>query len=141
MTSGAGVYSGFVNVPTMKACPDMIPYVSKMTEICKNFGKLAYDGDFYPLTEDHRDFRKWTVFQFDLPEQKCGVIQALRNNQAPDAQMQLFLKGLENEGIYVFTNPETGETFEAELKDIRENGITLKLPEVRTGGFWFYNLK
>ena len=141
MTSGAGVYSGFVNVPTMKACSDMIPYVAKMTKICKRFGQLAYDGDFYPLTKDHRDSTKWTVFQFDLPESKCGVIQALRNNQAKESEQLLFPKGFENEGVYVFENPETGESFEASSKDILENGITLKLPEVRTGGFWFYNLK
>ena len=50
----------------------------------KRFADPRLRGDFYPLTENHRDNTRWAVFQFHLPECDEGTFQVLRNNQSKD---------------------------------------------------------
>ena len=103
------------------------------------FAPMTLYGDFYALTENHRDNKRWTVFQFDCPEKNEGAIQVLRNNQAADEQCKVAPFGFAPEYNYVFENEETGESFQRTGQDVCDNGLTFTLP-VRAGAVWFYKL-
>lgn len=131
-----GALTGGVSINDMKAFPEKIPYVDKMLDIASRFSDMLINGDFYPLTENHRTNKQWTVFQFDWPEHDCGALQVLRNNQAADDSITVYPRQLSGE--YEFTNSETGESFS--VKDPSSAGIGFSLP-VRAGAIWFYNKK
>ena len=112
-------------------------YAYTIINIWKKFSRILLHGDFYPLTENHRDNTKWTVFQFDQPEQGNGAFQVLRNNQAKDESLTVSPFGICPECDYLFTNEETGESYTRPGREIIENGITFTQP-LRSGAVWFY---
>jgi hypothetical protein len=109
-----------------------------MADLMLRFGEIALYGDYYPLTPDHRDNKRWTVFQFDDGERNRGVLQCLRNNQAAEAEIIVYPKGLDPEGAYRFINPETGERREQSGASLLSSGFRLSQP-VRSGALWFYS--
>jgi alpha-galactosidase len=137
MINGFGVLTSFAEIPALKEHADKIPYLKKLKDIWEKFAEMQLTGDFYALTENHRDNSKWTVFQFDRPENSEGAFQVLRNNQSKDESTTVKPHGFCGECEYVFTNKETGESFEIGGAEIKNNGLTFSLP-VRSGAIWFY---
>ena len=137
LVNGFGSLSFIAGVGELKALSDKLPYVRKMHGIWEKFSEIQLCGDFYALTENHRDNAKWTVFQFDCPETGEGAFQALRNNQAKDESMTVMPHGFCDGAKYVFENEETGETFEICGCEINKAGITFRQP-LRSGAIWFY---
>ena len=137
MINGFAAMTGFGGAFDMKAAADQMPYLRKLHAIWKKFSCMALDGDFYALTENHRDFTKWTVFQFDMPETGGGAFQVLRNNQSPDDAQHVMPQGFEAGVTYALYNEETGQRMEKTGEDIRQNGLTFTQP-VRSGAIWFY---
>ena len=117
MINGFGV-TNVVSVEFIQALPECLPYVHKMNAVWKRFSQIMLHGDFYALTENHRDNKKWTVFQFDCPERGTGALQALRNNQCADGSITVMLCGLSPNSEYLFTNDETGESFTIRSGDV-----------------------
>lgn len=115
-------------------------YIDKICRAWKRFSQIQLNGDFYALTENHRDFTKWTVFQFDRPEAKEGVFQVLRNNQAKDESLRVKPFAFDAGAEYIFENGETGETYTQKGSDITKKGIVFTQP-VRSGSVWFYRVK
>ena len=139
LVNGFGVLTVLCNTHDIEAMPEAIPYVRKMLGIWERFSMLMLHGDFYALTENHRDFTKWTVFQFDSPEAKEGAIQAMRNNQSKEDSLTVKLHALKSCCTYRFENEETGESFTVSGNEACEKGITLSQP-VRSGSVWFYKV-
>ena len=106
-------------------------------KIWNKIAPMQLRGDFYSLTENHRDNKKWTVFQFDCPEAGEGAFQVLRNNQASDETITVKPFGFDDCCDYRFINEETGEIYVKSGSDINQNGIILTQP-VRSGSVWFY---
>ena len=117
-----------------------MPGLKAMFPIWENFAETELHGDFYALTENHRDIAKWTVFQFDLPEKNTGVLQVLRNSQSADETITVMPKALCGCHEYIFTNGETGETIEASGEEINQTGMSFRLPP-RSGAIWFYEAR
>ena len=126
------------DVRALKAVPDAIPYVRKMLAIWREFADIQLRGDFYALTENHRDFTRWTIFQFAQPEKGIGAFQVLRNNQSKEDTKTVRPQGFSPERSYTFENKETGESFVKTGAEIESEGLTFALP-VRSGAIWFYN--
>ena len=137
VTNGFGVLSTVGGVKELKAMPEKLPYARKMTGIWKRFAEFMLNGDFYALTEDHRDNTKWTVFQFDMPENGEGVLQALRNNQSAEESIIVIPRALRQDRTYVFTNDEAGGSFTVSGHEAACRGILLTQP-LRSGSIWFY---
>jgi alpha-galactosidase len=140
LINGFGSLSFFAGVSDLKALGEELPYAKKMLGIWEDFAEMQLCGDFYALTENHRDNAKWTVFQFDCPEFGNGALQALRNNQSKEESINIRPHGFCDCCSYVFTNEETGESFELGGAEINKNGMSLALP-VRSGAIWFYREK
>jgi len=140
LTNGFNPLLFFAVVPELKAEFDKLDYVKKLHGIWEKCSEMQLSGDFYALTENHRDNAKWTVFQFDCPEGEKGVLQVLRNNQAKDESITVKPHGFCCNCEYIFTNEETGTSFEVCGREANENGLTFAQP-VRSGAIWFYNVK
>jgi len=113
-------------------------YARQIYDIWAKASGLMLRGDFYALTENHRDSRKWTVFQFDRPEEAAGVFQVIRNTQAyKEESLTVYPYGFSDAAAYVFSNDETGERFTLSGREINEQGVTFALP-LRAGAIWFY---
>jgi alpha-galactosidase len=137
LVNGFAVMTIGFDVQDLEAVEKDIPYFNKMLAIFRPFSKLALNGDFYALTENHRDNKKWTVFQFNEPGTGRGALQVLRNNQSPDGSLRVFPRGLDREAAYVMTNEETGERYEISGQAACEQGLQFTQP-VRSGAVWFY---
>ena len=135
--NGFGCLTSFPTPSVIKRDNEQLPYYKKMHGIWKEFAPIMLHGDFYALTENHRDTKKWTVFQFDLPEAEVGAIQALRNNQCSDDSIAVNPAGFDNASDYSFINRETGKTFIKSGREINDKGLVLSLA-VRSGAIWFY---
>jgi len=137
MINGFGSLTFIGSVPEIQACEQQIPHLRRLMAIWKRFADLQLYGDFYPLTENHRDNTRWTAFQFHLPERDEGAFQVLRNNQSRDETLTVTPSGLCDDEEYLFENPETGESYSRSGMEINRNGITFRQP-VRSGAIWFY---
>ena len=123
-------------VPVIQANEEKIPYLRRLIPIWKRFSELQLHGDFYPLTENHRDNTRWTVFQFHQPERDEGTFQVLRNNQSKEETLTVRPAGF-SDAEYLFENPETAESYVRSGSEINQDGITFRQP-VRSGAIWFY---
>ena len=122
----------------IKKLESHIPCMRKLYDIWEKFSQIQLYGDFYALTENHRDFTKWTIFQFDRPERDDGAFQVLRNNQSEKESVNVKPYGFKEDFEYRFYNEETNESFVKKGIDIIADGITLTQPK-RSGAIWFYN--
>ena len=137
LINGFGVLSFIAGVPELKYLSGQIPYVMKLHGIWEKCSEMQLKGDFYALTENHRDNTKWTVFQFDCPEKNKGVFQVLRNNQSKDESLTIKPHGFRDKCKYLVSNEETGETLELCGEEINKTGVTFTQP-ARSGAIWFY---
>ncbi|NQT17086.1 MAG: alpha-galactosidase, partial [Planctomycetes bacterium] len=64
---------------------------------------VCYAGDYYPLTPYSRDNKAWIAWQFDLPEEGKGVVQAFRRAESTSAAAGLRLRGLNPRSRYLLT--------------------------------------
>jgi len=62
---------------------------------------VCYRGDYYPLTPYHRDNKSWIAWQFNLPEEGQGVVQAFRRADNTNTTIALRLRGLNPQTRYV----------------------------------------
>ena len=138
LINGFGALSFIAGVGDLKQLSGQLPYVKKMLGIWEKCSEMQLLGDFYALTDNHRDNTKWTAFQFDCPEKSAGVFQALRNNQAKDESLAVMPSGFCGGADYLFENEETGESFIRSGGDIINNGIVFTQP-ARSGAIWFYS--
>lgn len=86
-------------------------------------------GDYYPLTPYSLDEDRWIAWQFDLPEQNKGFIQAFRRTKSPETKKTLLLKGLDPDATYEVTNLDGGAPTRATGKDLMHAGFPIQLSD------------
>ena len=111
----------------------------KMIGIWRRAADLMLHGDYYPLTPFQRSPEKWVVRQFDLPETGRGMIQGIRLPACPQEAFAVQPQGILPEAVYLFENPETGETKEKTGAALIREGFVLELPP-RSAAIWFYRI-
>lgn len=109
----------------------------KMIAVWRRAAETLIHGDYYPLTPFSRSAETWVAWQFEIPEQQRGLVQALRMRDCPEASITVQPRVTFPERIYVFENPETGEAFEIGGSALAEKGLSLALAK-RSAGIWFY---
>ena len=80
-------------------------------------------GDFYPLTPYSLDESVWMAWQFDIPENGEGVVQAFRRPQSPDDTATYRLRGLEANAVYELTSLDRGEERRAKGRELMQQGL------------------
>ncbi len=66
-------------------------------------------GDYYPLTSYSKARDVWLAWQFDLPEDDEGMVQAFRREQSPYESARLPLRGLKPDAQYRVTDVDSSE--------------------------------
>ncbi|MEI6422187.1 MAG: hypothetical protein WCP55_08200, partial [Lentisphaerota bacterium] len=109
----------------------------KMIAIWRRASALILYGDYYPHTPFHHNPEQWVARQFDFPEEGRGFIQAIRLPACPDDTLVVHPKSMQPDSVYVFENPESGESRKLTGNKVNEDGFTFFLPK-REGAIWFY---
>ncbi|MDG2381276.1 MAG: alpha-galactosidase [Pirellulaceae bacterium] len=97
-----------------------------------------YDGDFYPLTTYSNSNEVWMAWQFHKPENKKGVIQAFRRPKSNVVSMTFKLRGLEPDRQYLVSNPDMKDSQEMSGRELKEQGLPLRLNQPRQAATIFY---
>lgn len=89
-----------------------------------------YYADYYPLTNDIRDFTRDTyylAYQLNRPEEKDGIIVAFRREQNREESIRLKLRGLINETTYELYFEDYGIHVNKTGRELAE-GLDLGIP-------------
>ena len=97
-----------------------------------------FSGDFYPLTRYADQTDVWCAAQFDRPEQKDGMIQVFRREDAPYRQAEFRLGGIVRDAVYTLTDADTGASVTCTGAELESRGLTLELSQPRTAKLFFY---
>ena len=84
-------------------------------------------GDFYPLTPHSLDPGLWMAWQFDLPEEGQGVVQAFRRDQCIYESARVRLRGLDPKARYTVTNLDSGEAKTLPGRELLEAGLPVAI--------------
>ena len=96
-------------------------------------------GDFYPLVPYSLGEEAWTAWQWDLPEDKTGLVVVLRRPRSPYTVMELGLKHLKADSFYdveIRTTHDKG-TFER-MKGSELSHMHLQLNDAPSSTLIFY---
>lgn len=80
-------------------------------------------GDYYPLTPYSLSEDVWIAWQFDLPEEKRGAVQAFRREESPYESARFRLRGLDPEASYVLRDLDSAGTTRASGRELIERGL------------------
>ena len=131
--------------PSFTACWDMrdaaIDYegirriIDQWTEVAP-----CYFGDYYPLTPYSLAEDQWIAWQFDLPGEGKGFVQAFRRGGCEGESIRLKLQGLDGEKSYALCDagqPEQVKTYSgAELA----TGFDLAIAQKPGAAIWKYKV-
>jgi alpha-galactosidase len=90
-----------------------------------------FSGDYYPLTSQQRNPAAWTAYQLYLPEAQEGMILALRRAKSDIRAMTFELVTIDPATSWRFEDYDSGETWVASGKEIREKGLEVVIPNRR----------
>lgn len=82
-------------------------------------------GDYYPLMPYTTAEDQWIAWQFNLPEQGKGVIQAFRRPLSAYESVRLHPKGLKSKAIYEISG--NGSTFRMSGAKLMKDGLLVTL--------------
>lgn len=94
--------------------------------------KDYFNGDYYPLTKFSLKKDAWCAYQLYKPEQGKGFIMAFRREECRRPRLLAFLGGIDDNGVYRFTNLDTGQTKEIIGLELNSFGYTISLGEPRS---------
>jgi alpha-galactosidase len=116
----------------------------KMIDIWRAAADLVLNGDYYPLTPPRRSDEYWVALQFDRPSPVAGhtdgFVQAIRLVGCEQPSINVRLRALRQETMYVLAEAETGERRDLKGSVLMTEGFTFTLPR-RTGSIWWYREK
>ena len=100
-----------------------------------------FSCDFYQLTSYSLDNNGWTVWQYDRPLEKDGIIIAFRRPDCPCGQAVFDLGGINPDKSYSFTCDDTDEKRKLTSKQLSEFGFYINIKRKRSSVLWFYNYR
>jgi alpha-galactosidase len=84
-------------------------------------------GDFYPLTPYNVEQADWIAWQFDLPGQGEGMVQAFRRNQSVYEITRFNLHGLDPDSRYTCTDLDSGKSQTLAGRELMEKGLAVPI--------------
>jgi alpha-galactosidase len=88
----------------------------------------CYLGDYYPLTTYSTANDAWMAWQFDLPQQGCGMVQAFRRPQSTQAGACYKLLGLDAQATYVVRDLDTpDQPAERSGGELMQDGLAVSI--------------
>ncbi|WP_165231721.1 NPCBM/NEW2 domain-containing protein [Aquisphaera insulae] len=132
-TSRYGCYSQVC--PHVTVCLDMRQSGLNLEEARRNLSRwtelrTSYLADYYPLTPYDRSPTAWMAWQFDVPEQGRGHVQAFRHGSSPYETARLPLRGLDSQATYSIRDLDRSDpprTFSG--TDLMDRGLSVTIDE------------
>lgn len=97
-----------------------------------------FSEDFYPLTHRMSAEDGWCASQFNRPEQADGMIQVFKREHSPYSVAMLKLRGLDENGIYEFTDADDQSTFTCPGQELMSSGLRMEITGSRIAKLFFY---
>jgi len=142
-----GSFAHFNNIGPMMAIaspsylmanPDKKDYIKDVVvPAWSKASPIMLSGDFYSMTEPHRDSKKWTIHQFYSPEKREGLFKVMRNQNCDINTMHVWPKAFDASKNYTFENAESKVKFEKTGREINAEGLTFAQPRW-SAEIWFY---
>lgn len=88
-----------------------------------------YYGDYFPLTAYTQDNAQWIAWQFDLPEQGEGAVQAFRRAESKADSQRLRLHGLDPNATYTVRFFDSPEVLQLRGSELMNQGLPVVLKE------------
>ena len=101
--------------------------------------KKYFFGDYYPLTNQQRSPAAWSAYHLYLPEKQEGMILALRREKSDVRNMTFDLLTIDPAKQWKFEDYDSGKTWSASGKEIREKGLEVVIPNRRDSRLIFYS--
>jgi alpha-galactosidase len=98
-------------------------------------------GDFWPLTPYSLDNKVWIAWQFDCPDKGEGVVQAFRRGDNAEDSIQLRLRGLDSEAVYLLTDLDLAEVVKKTGRELLDKGLHIQLKEKPGAAIVLYKKK
>ncbi|MBN2022607.1 MAG: alpha-galactosidase [Pirellulales bacterium] len=89
----------------------------------------CYAGDFYPLMPYTQTGDVWAAWQFDLPEEGRGMIQAFRRADSPYQSARFPLQGLVPDAKYEVANVDGSQAREATGAELMTQGVLIQIDD------------
>jgi alpha-galactosidase len=86
-------------------------------------------GDFYPLMPYSLEQGTWIAWQFDVPEQGQGMVQAFRRGQSNDEIARFKLRGLDAGAQYVLMNLDISESQTLSGRELLDKELAVRITE------------
>jgi alpha-galactosidase len=102
--------------------------VREMVEQWREIVWPCYWGDYYPLTPYYSENGVWMAWQYHLPEEGRGVLQAFRRKGSADASRSFRLRGLRSDSRYnVRTVGSAEATRTATGEELLADGLRVRI--------------
>jgi alpha-galactosidase len=101
--------------------------------------KKYFYGDYYPLTHEQRTPSAWTAYHLYLPETQEGMIVAMRREKSDVREMTFDLLTINPATQWKFADYDSGQTWSASGKQLREEGFKIDIPNRRDSRIIFYS--
>lgn len=89
----------------------------------------CYFGDYYPLTSYSLEATAWMAWQFDLPQEGRGVVQAFRRDRSADECVVFRLSGLDTKARYLCTDLDSGIARSRSGEELETTGLPVAIPQ------------
>jgi len=103
---------------------------------CKEY----FYGDYYPLTNQQRNPCAWSAYHLYLPQEQEGMLLALRRRKSDMRAMTFELLTIDPARRWRFEDYDSGETWTASGKELREKGLQVVIPNRRDSRLLFYSV-
>ncbi len=98
-------------------------------------------GDYYPIVGQSYDSEKWMILQFDRPDMKGGLVNAMRRRDSCFKTAEICLKGLEPDTVYILEDADCGVLCELTGSELMEKGLSISITERGSAKLIFYTAK
>ncbi len=88
-----------------------------------------YYGDYYPLTPYSQDIDVWLAWQFNLPEDGEGMVQAFRREESVYESARLYLHELAPGARYLLRDVDADASSEMGGRELMEDGLVVQISE------------
>ena len=93
------------------------------------YTRKFYYGDYYPLTPYSQDIGVWLAWQFNLPEDGEGMVQAFRREESVYESARLYLHELVPDAHYLLRDVDADNSSEMSGRELMEDGLVLQISE------------
>ncbi len=101
--------------------------MAKLKTLCDQWSTIMpyRFGDYYPLTPYNLAANSWMAWQFDLPVEGKGVVQAFRRSYSATASLLVKLSGLDPNATYTVTNIDGGSPLTKTGQSLMQTGLMI----------------